>query len=372
MKYAFFLVVFVFLFSMIGLALLRGWQILPVKMNIRAIYVGLIVASQTLMITSLFFENMMPSNLSKSVSFIGFTFLLIVVYLLFSFLLVDIVRVANYFLHFAPAGMQTFRLWAFTGSLIIIIPVLFIGSYQFNHPKRVELNIQLENSPRQNKELKIVAASDIHLGNSIDIHRLKIFVDLINQEHPDIVLLLGDITDRSASPLSEQNMKTVLQTIRAPHGIYAIRGNHEYYSGKPQEISGYLSASGINVLEDATYLVDSSIYIIGRDDRSNFNRKSLNELVQGLDNNLPKILLDHQPYHLEEAEQNNMDLQLSGHTHNGQIFPGNLLVKKMYELSHGYLKKGKTHYYVSSGLGIWGPQYRIGTQSELVVINLNY
>ncbi|MFZ4725789.1 MAG: metallophosphoesterase, partial [Paludibacter sp.] len=117
---------------------------------------------------------------------------------------------------------------------------------------------------------------------------------------------------------------------------------------------------------------DSSFYIVGRDDKSNLNRKKLSEIVTGLDKKLPFILMDHQPYHLEEAEQNDIDFQISGHTHNGQFFPGNLFVKKMYELGYGYLKKGNTHYYVSSGLGLWGPQYRIGTESELVVINLKY
>ena len=94
--------------------------------------------------------------------------------------------------------------------------------------------------------------------------------------------------------------------------------------------------------------------------------------VNDLDKNLPIILLDHQPYHLYEAQNNGIDFQISGHTHNGQFFPGNLVVKNMYEMGHGYLKKGSTHIYVSAGLGIWGPQYRIGTQSEIVVVNLKY
>ena len=102
------------------------------------------------------------------------------------------------------------------------------------------------------------------------------------------------------------------------------------------------------------------------------NRKNLSDIVKGLDANKPRILIDHQPFHLEEAEQNGIDFQFSGHTHNGQFFPANLVVKRMYELGYGYLKKGSTHYYVSSGLGIWGPEYRIGTQSEVVVVNMSY
>ena len=172
------------------------------------------------------------------------------------------------------------------------------------------------------------------------------------------------------TPVIAQHMDEELREIKAPLGVYAINGNHEHYAESPNATAEYLKSAGIKVLRDEVALVDSSFYIVGRNDRSNLRRMNLNDLMKGLDPTKPTILLDHQPYHLEEAEQNNIDLQISGHTHNGQFFPGNLFVKSMYELGYGYLKKGKTNYYVSSGLGIWGPQYRIGTQSELVVIKL--
>lgn len=371
MKYGFFLIVLAVFFGMMGYVLIRGFQALPPKFNIQMIYAGLFTGLLALMVAGLFLENAFSPALSKAVTFTGYTFLMVVIYLFLSFLLVDIIRLLNYFLHFAPIGMHTFRYWAMTGSLGLIAIVLIVGNYHFNHPKLVKLNLTVD-KPLQNKDIKIIAASDFHLGSSIDKKRLRQYVNLINEQHPDIVLLLGDITDRSASPLTEQNMKVELQEINAPMGVYAISGNHEYFSGKSQEIAQYLRASGITVLHDSVCLVDSSFYIVGRDDRTNRARKSLSELVKGLDKNLPKILLDHQPYHLEEAEQNGFDLQLSGHTHNGQFFPINLVVKSMFELSHGYLKKGKTHYYVSSGLGVWGPQYRVGTQAEVVEIRLKY
>jgi predicted MPP superfamily phosphohydrolase len=215
-----------------------------------------------------------------------------------------------------------------------------------------------------------VAECDIHLGISIDKKRLQGYVKMINDQHPDIVLLAGDVSDRSMIPVIKQNMLEEFRSIKSKLGVYAINGNHEHYAETPTATADYLKEAGIIVLRDSACLVDSSFYVVGRDDRSYANRKSLNEIVKGLDPKYPRILMDHQPYHLEEAEKNNIDLQLSGHTHNGQFFPGNLFVRKMYELGYGYLKKGKTQYYVSSGLGLWGPQYRIGTQSELVVIHL--
>ena len=113
------------------------------------------------------------------------------------------------------------------------------------------------------------------------------------------------------------------------------------------------------------------LYIIGRDDESNPQRKSLSQLTAGLDRSKPILLLDHQPHHLEQAQQAGIDFQLSGHTHRGQVFPINLIVDRMYERSHGYHRRGHTQYYVSSGIGIWGGKYRIGTQSEYVVIQLS-
>jgi predicted MPP superfamily phosphohydrolase len=124
------------------------------------------------------------------------------------------------------------------------------------------------------------------------------------------------------------------------------------------------------VLRDEVCLVENSFYLVGREDRSSHGRKMLSEIVKNVDKTKPIILMDHQPFQLEDAEQCNIDFQISGHTHNGQFFPGNLLVNKMYEQGYGYLKKGATHYYISSGLGLWGPHYRIGSQSEVVVIKL--
>ena len=167
-------------------------------------------------------------------------------------------------------------------------------------------------------------------------------------------------------------MAEELRNIKTTQGVYAITGNHEYYGENPYATETYLKTAGITYLRDSSVLVNNSFYIVGRDDKTNTNRKTLKDVMRNVDASKPVILLDHQPFHLNEAQENKVDLQISGHTHNGQFFPGNLFVKGMYELAYGYMKKGTTHYYVSSGLGLWGPQYRIGTQSELVVIDLKY
>jgi len=371
MKIGFFIFAFAILLSMNSFVIMRGWQTLPPVSILRPAYLITMIVMFVAMFGSMIFASYMPHTIGKAISQVGFTYMIVFIYLFLSFLVIDAVRIANYFIHFAPEGMATFRLWAMLASLGIMTIAFIIGNYKFNHPEVVTLNLSVDH-PTKNKTLKIVAASDIHLGVTIDKKMLQGYVKLINDQHPDIVLLAGDVSDRSMIPVERQHMDEELRQIKAPLGVFAINGNHEHYAETPDATAEYLKRAGITVLRDEVSLVDSNFYIVGRNDRSNLNRKTLSDIVKGLDASKPKILLDHQPFNLEEAENNHIDLQISGHTHNGQFFPGNLIVKRMYELGYGYLKKGKTHYYVSSGLGIWGPQYRIGTQSELVVINLKY
>ncbi len=371
MKIGFFLMAFAIMALMSGYVTLRGWQALQPTGNLGIWYVALNVLLFAAMLTGLLASGSFPPIVAKAVTFAGFTYLIIMLYLLLSFLLVDIARILNLVFHFAPAGMQSVRLWAFVATLGISTIAMIVGNYKFNHPAIVHLHLQTD-KPQQGKTVRIVAVSDIHLGVSIDKKRLQKYVRLINDQKPDIVLLAGDVSDRSIQPLIDQAMYEELSAIQAPLGVYAISGNHEYYAGSPNATEQYLRKAGITYLRDSVVSIGDNFYVAGRDDRTNPNRKQLHDLLNHTDKTKSVILLDHQPYHLNEARENGVDLQISGHTHNGQFFPGNLFVKNMYELGYGYKKTGNTHYYVSSGLGIWGPQYRIGSQSELVVIDLKY
>ncbi|MDD2798012.1 MAG: metallophosphoesterase [Bacteroidales bacterium] len=366
-----FAIVFCILISLITLTIIRGSQSLPAQSFWRTGYVTLSISMFILFIVGMIFGHKMPTEVAKIVSFVGNSYVIIFVYLAISLLLLDTILAINFFAKFAPNGLANFRFWWMMVSFAIIAIVMIIGNYNFNNPKTVSLTIQSD-KPLQGKIMKIVAVSDLHLGFSIDKQRLKSFVKMINDQHPDLVLMAGDITDRSIEPVIRQNMREELSQIHSTLGVFAINGNHEHYAEQMNATENYLKSAGITFLKDSVAMVNQSFYIVGRDDRTNGNRQSLSTLVQGIQSNLPIILLDHQPHQLEEAEMNGIDLQFSGHTHEGQFFPGNLLVKRMFEIGHGYLKKGTTHYFVSSGLGIWGPQYRIGTQSEIVVIDFKY
>jgi predicted MPP superfamily phosphohydrolase len=369
MKVAFIIIAFALLISLNSYIWIRGWQALPDISSVRITYVSSMIALFLTMIIVMIFGQFMNPTIAKVASFIGYTYVILLVYLMFSFVAVDVIRIANNYINFMPSGMVAFRQWVMLVTLAITGISLIVGNYKFNHPAVVTLNISSEKKLNGN-QLKIVAASDIHLGVSIDKKRLKSYVKLINDQHPDIVLLAGDISDRSIIPIERQNMAEEIRSIKAKYGVFAINGNHERYAERPNAMANYLKSAGVKVLRDEAQLVGNGFFVIGRDDKSNLNRKKLSEIMSAVDKNKLCILMDHQPYNLEEAEQNNIDFQISGHTHNGQFFPMNLIVKRMYEQGYGYLKKGATHYYISSGLGLWGPQYRIGTQSEIVVVNI--
>lgn len=369
MKYGFFIVVLLILLGGLSLVIGRGMQSLSHSPVVRTTY-GIVMA---LLFVCLILSFLLPAHLSPTVtkgfSFVGYSFLIILLYTLFALLIIDAIRVANHFFHFIE-DISVFRFRSFVISWIVIGIIMAVGNYRFRHPQRVELEIT-SGKPLQNRELKIVAVSDIHLGQSIIKKDLQRYVSLINAEHPDLVLIGGDLIDRSIEAVMHQNMDEELRAIKAPMGVYAVLGNHEYFTGNLKAVRQFYQKSNIQLLRDSIVSV-GDLTLIGRDDHSNRERTSLEALLKKSNPSHPILLLDHQPHNLSQTEQSYVDFQFSGHTHEGQIFPGNLIVKRLFELPYGYLQKGNAHIYTSSGLGIWGPQYRIGTRSEYVVIRFRY
>jgi len=242
---------------------------------------------------------------------------------------------------------------------------LFLYGYlHYQHKHREELHLTTEK--QLSKPLKIVAMSDLHIGYHNRRNELGRWVDLVNAEQPDLILIAGDIIDGSMRPVVEQQMHEEFRRLKAP--VYACIGNHEYYSGEPRARQFYQDA-GIRLLQDSCVTI-GDLCIIGRDDRTNFRRDSLGVLMKKADRSKYCILLDHQPYHLDQAERQQVDFQLSGHTHHGQVWPISWITEHVYECAFGPHQRGRTHYYITSGIGLWGGKFRIGTRSEYVVITL--
>ena len=231
--------------------------------------------------------------------------------------------------------------------------------------------------------LRIVAVSDLHLGYATGKKSLQKYVGKINSLHPDVVLIGGDLIDNTVKPLFEERMWEELGQLESPGGIYMVPGNHEYISGI-DSVMEFISRTPIVLLRDSFAALPEGVVIVGRDDRSNRGRKSLEMLKQEADavagvdavadavseDGPVVVLMDHQPYEIFEKDSLGFDVQFSGHTHRGQVWPMSLLVDKMYPQSHGYRKWNNSHVVVSSGLSLWGPPFRIGTNSDLWVIDL--
>lgn len=339
------------------------WRIVPVAWGWwRLLPLGLWVLPLGLMIAQMGL-HLIPEWAEGFVYQVWTSWLIILLYVVMLFAL----------LHLSAWLVPTLRPWlrdSLDGSLVVVgvLVALFVyANAQYHTKERVALDIKVA-KPLE-RPLRLVALSDLHLGHTIGRGELAEWVEMINAERPDIILIAGDLVDGDVRPLMRDSVYTELNCLKARLGVYASLGNHEYIRGEADR-QVFLSRTNIRLLRDEAELVDGAVYIVGRDDRSNFYRKSLDELTAGLDASKPIILLDHQPYHLEQAEQAGVDLQLSGHTHDGQIFPINLVVRSMYEKAHGYHRRGQTHYYISSGLGIWGGKFRLGTQSEYAVITL--
>ena len=304
---------------------------------------------------------------------VSYTWLIAFLYLLMIFVVADVVKSLSKSL--TPAlsqGEGVFsRLFSppLDGSgkaLIVIVgliaAIMVAGNIHYHHKYKEELTIHT--SKPLKKPLTIVLASDLHIGYHNRRAELARWIDLWNAEQPDLVLIGGDIIDRSMRPLLEGDYAEEFRRLEAP--ILSVLGNHEYICGVGGA-EAFFAAAGIRLLKDES-LDTLGIRIIGRNDRSNRRRAKLSELTDT--SGVFTILLDHQPYNLQEAEEAGIDFQFSGHTHRGQVWPISWITDAMYEQSWGHYQRGKTQYYISSGLGIWGPKIRIGTRSEYLVLHL--
>ena len=382
MKTINFIIFFTIFFSLYGLInyyiFVRGWQCLPIDSRLRTLYIILFLLLSLSFIFGRILERICLCFVSDIFVWIGSFWLAAMLYFFLIIVLVDFLRLINIWLPFLPTIFEKFArakqitLLTSIGSVSVL---LIIGLFNALHPvvKTIDLAIP---KPANSKTLNIVVASDIHLGTIIGKKRFCDIVNKINALNPDIVLLPGDIVDEDLRPVIKENLGEGLTKIKSKYGIYAITGNHEYIGGV-EAGSKYLEDHNVLMLRDSVVKINDSVYIVGREDRTinqftNRKRKTMGELLTSVDKSSPIILMDHQPFQLFEAEKNGIDLQISGHTHHGQLWPLNYITNAVYELSMGYLKKGNTHFYVSCGIGTWGPPVRIGNRPEIIHIRLTF
>ena len=343
------------------------WCLLPVAWGWKVAAILVMVLSFLMLFASIRRStDALPMPLATAVYKIGTSSIFVLLYLFMLFLVLDLGRLV----HLLPRTLLYNNGWTAGGITLLMVALFVYGNLHYRHKYREVLTVTTDKPLA--RPLRVVMLSDLHLGYHNQRDELRRWVDLINREQADAILIAGDIVDGSMRPLREQRMHEEFHRLNAP--VYACLGNHEYYSGEPDAQRFYRDA-GIRLLRDSMAVVAGGLVVIGRDDRTNVHRLPLGKIVAGgsdpsLAGSHFTILLDHQPYHLEEAERQKVDFQFSGHTHHGQVWPASWVTEAIYECAFGEHRRGQTRYYVSSGMGIWGGKFRIGTRSEYVVMEV--
>lgn len=353
----------------------RGWKVLPPKYAYRIPFVAIFLIELGIYLTGFVGVDELSMDILYPIMKLGTSWMIFILYMTFMLLAYDIVQ-------FIQPKIQSLnkriilksvkiREKYYLASILIVISMLFYGHYRFWHPVVNEVEIPIAKQANID-ELKVVMVADVHVGYMINREILKMYVDKIMEQKPDMILLVGDIIDYDLYPLEKEHMEEEFHRLKAPYGVFAVTGNHEYRLNAEEKISWLSEKAGLTVLRDSVAKVDDLLYIVGREDDKFEDRKDLKDLMTQVDRSRPVIVMNHEPRRLSEESNEKVDLAVFGHTHNGQLFPYNFVIGLIYEVGHGYKKKDDTHIYVTSGLGLSGPQFRIGTISEIVVLNLKF
>jgi hypothetical protein len=355
----------------------KGYKALDVLQSHKLLYTVIAFITAILFIVAKVLESKHSSLLTDVLNIVGGFWLAFMLYGFLFFLLSDIILL---FLRIPGVirgeNILLYRKWSFF-VIAIVSSLLIVGGFiNALIPVTREYNLTINKSAGTVKTLRIAAVSDIHLGSIIRKRSLKKMSRIITDLKPDLVLLLGDIIDGEIGPVLRGDLLQYFTYPASTSGLYAITGNHEFIGGASRTIP-YIESKGIKILKDEMVTIEGGIQLIGRIDRDSFRfyrkeRMPLSELIKQADTTKPVILLDHQPFHLDETAEYGIDLELSGHTHNGQMWPLNYVTGMIYELSSGYLKKKNTNFIVSSGYGLWGPRVRSGSRSEVLLVNLTF
>lgn len=278
---------------------------------------------------------------------------------------------------------KVFR-WYYAGILAIVFTIGYLGSgwYCAHHVWKTEYQIQ---SNKKVGELRVAVFSDSHTGTTFHGTGFAKHMKIIEAQHPDIVLVVGDFVDDDTTKKDMIQCCKALGNMRTTYGVYYVFGNHDkgYY---PSDYRGYsgedlikeLEKNNVHVMQDNIELVDNRFYIIGRADKSEeymSGRKTMNELTANLDSDKFSIVLDHQPQDYDAQEKTNVDLVLSGHTHGGQLFPL-MTVENLTHLTpddriYGYEKRGETNFIVTSGISDWAIKFKTGCHSEYLILKID-
>ncbi len=377
----FFAVVFTAYFSIQIYLFVRGWQALAWRPGWRKVYAPLFWFLALAFVAGRNLENVAVTPWSTALVWIGAFWFALMYYLFLGTLLTDVAGRVLRWLRWLPAGwLADLVRTKFLAAVLLLSTASVLvawGHWNALHPKIVTMEVSLPRMPGGAESVRVAVASDWHLGTLVTQARVKGWVDAINALEPDLVLLPGDVIDEDLPPVVENNLGKYLRDLRAPLGVFAVTGNHEYIGGVDAAVR-YLEEHNLRILRDrAVPLAGGAFWLAGREDASigrfrGERRAPLREILSAVPPGVPVVVMDHQPLALEEAAALGVALQVSGHTHDGQLWPNKYLVKALFGHSSGRTRVGAMDVYVLPGLGTWGPPVRVGNRPEILDLTLKF
>lgn len=361
-------------------------------LGFRLIFAVIYVLLSTSLLTGFLIKN--PKSLHRMLKITGNYFLGIFLYTLVIILLADFGRILlKYVFHASWIHSRTTFTVAGAICALLILLLSACGIFHAKYIKTTSYDVIINKTIPERTSMKVVLLADTHFGYNAGVLHARELVRKINKQKPDLVCIAGDIFDNEYDAVRDpEKLEKTLRGIKSTYGVYACWGNHdlneEILAGftfkhkdgdlsdiKDPHMKKFLEDSNIHILEDESVLINDQFYVIGRKDASltekiHETRKAPAQLTEKLDRDKPIIMIDHQPKELQELADAGVDLDLCGHTHDGQTFPGNFTIKLMWENPCGLLSKDNMTNITTSGAGVWGPAMRIGTDSEICSINI--
>lgn len=362
------------------------------KTWVRAVVIAVYVFFASALVIGFLFPT---GRFGRAMKLIGNYWLGVMLYIILVVVIADIIRlILKHSKKVNQEKLRSKKTFVATGAfcIILISAVSLWGAANARIVRTTDYEVTVNKSAGDLKELNIVLVADLHLGYNIGCRQMERMVDKINVQNPDLVVIAGDIFDNEYQALDNPDqLISILQSIKSKYGVFACYGNHDIqekilagftFGGDEKKESDprmdeFLEKANIKLLRDEYVLIDDSFYLYGRPDAERLGRgidkrKMPEEITADLDQTKPIIVIDHEPRELGELAEAGVDLDLCGHTHDGQLFPGNLTIDLMWENACGYLKKGDMHNIVTSGVGLFGPNMRVGTKAEVCPILVHF
>jgi uncharacterized protein len=347
----------------------RARVLLPDRWGVQLLFIFFLILMITAPIGTRLLERSGYEWAAKLVGYIGYYWMGFVFLSLWGFLVVGVIGLAFKLLN----SLSITNLPPIAGkgsSLIVFATVLVICVYGHMEAHRIKVErveIKTDKLPQGMQRFKIAQISDVHLGIINGKGRLEEIVDLIRAEQPDLLVATGDLVDGDMARNGE--IHELLNQIQPPFGKYAVTGNHEFYAGLAQALET-IERSGFRVLRGEGVTIDGVLNVVGIDDPTIRSATDETSLLTSSRNGLFTLFLKHRP-EVPKESLGLFDLQLSGHTHLGQIFPFRFLTGMVYPMQNGlYDLAGGSKLYTSRGSGTWGPPIRVLSPPEVTIIEL--